>query len=83
MAAGMERAGDNGSAAEPAACHYLMLDAMNKSSARIGMFLVRVARPQVGSYTYNRRGGGGVATQHKYSCLLLGAPEDGTEGTSC
>ena len=57
---------------------------MNKSSARIGTFLVRVSRPQVSSYSYKRRSGQGLSTQHKYSCLLLGAPEEaGASGTSC
>eukprot|EP00974_Lingulodinium_polyedra_P062731 6057070-Lingulodinium_polyedra.AAC.1 len=57
---------------------------MNKGSARIGAFLVRVARPKVSSYSYKRRSGQGVWTQHKFSCLLLGAPEEaGASGTSC
>ena len=76
--------GRNDGASEPAACHYLMLGAMNKSSVRIGTFLVRVSRPQVSSYSYRRRSGQGLVTQHKYSCLLLGAPEEtGASGTSC
>ena len=83
MAAG-NAGGGSGSAAEPAASHYLMLEAMNKSSARIGVFLVRLSRPQVSSYNYKRRTGGGTATQHKFSCLLLGAPEEPeASGTSC
>ena len=71
-------------ASELAACHYLTLEAMNKSSARIGTFVVRVSRPQVNCYSFKRRSGQGQATQHKYSCLLLGAPEEaGASGTSC
>ena len=76
--------GGGSSAAEPAACHYLMLESMNKSSARIGAFVVRLSRPRMSSYSYRRRSGAGTATQHKFSCLLLGAPEEsGTTGTSC
>ena len=74
MAASTGSGGGSG-ASEPAVCHYLMLESMNKSSARIGVFLVRLSRPQVGSYSYKRRAGIGTATQHKFSCLLLGAPE--------
>ena len=74
----------NGGVPELAACHYLMLGAMNKSSARIGTFLVRVSRPRVSSYKYQRRHGQGQSTQHKFACLLLGAPEEaGVSGTSC
>lgn len=76
--------GDGGGAAEPAACHYLMLASMNKGSAKIGSFLVGLSRPQVGSYNYKRKSGAGMATQHKFSCLLLGPPEQaGASGTSC
>ena len=76
--------GGGSGAPEPAVCHYLMLDSMNKSSARICTFLARLSRPRVGSYSYTRRSGTGTVTQHKFSCLLLGAPEqlDAT-GTSC
>ena len=84
MAEGAASAGVGG-AAEPAACHYLMLDAMNKGSARIGAFLVRLSRPKVSSYSGKKRGTGqGMWTQHKFSCLLLGAPEvEGGSGASC
>ena len=83
MAVSTSSGGGSG-APEPAVCHYLMLESMNKSSARIGMFLVRLSRPQVGSYSYKRRSGSGTATQHKFSCLLLGAPEEPDAiGTSC
>ena len=61
-----------------------MLGDMNEGSARIGAFLVRVSRPQVGSYNYKARFGSGTLTRYKYSCLLLGAPEEaGASGTSC
>ena len=76
--------GGGSGASEPTVCHYLMLESMNKSSARIGVFLVRLSRPQVGSYSYKRRSGIGSVTQHKFSCLLLGAPEEPDAiGTSC
>ena len=83
MAVSTSSGGGSG-APEPAVCHYLMLESMNKSSARIGVFLVRLSRPQVGSYSYKRRSGLGPVTQHKFSCLLLGAPEEPDAiGTSC
>ena len=47
--------GGGSGAPEPAVCHYLMLESMNKSSARIGTFLARLSRPRVGSYSYQRR----------------------------
>ena len=57
---------------------------MNKGSARIGAFLVRLSKPKKSSYSFKRRSGEGIGTQHKYSCLLLGAPEEeGANGTSC
>ena len=67
---------ESGGAAEPAAIGYLTLAAMNKGSAKIGAFLVRVAHPVVSTYSYKRKSDGGTATQHKFSCLLLGASED-------
>ena len=76
--------GGGSGAPEPAVCHFLMLASMNKSSARIGTFLARLSRPRVGSYSYQRRSGTGTVTQHKFSCLLLGAPEErDATGTSC
>ena len=81
MSKGAASGGVSG-AAEPTACKYLMLADMNKGSARIAAFLVRVSRPQVSSYSYKRHSA--MITQHKYSCLLLGAPEEvGASGTSC
>ena len=68
--------GESGGAAEPAAIGYLTLAALNKGSAKIGAFLVRVAHPVVSAYSYKRKSDGGTATQHKFSCLLLGAAED-------
>ena len=83
MAASTGGGGGSG-APEPAVCHYLMLESMNKSSARIATFLARLSRPQVGSYSFPRRSGTGTVTQHKFSCLLLGAPEErDATGTSC
>ena len=68
--------GGSGGAAVPAEIGYLTLAAMNKGSARIGAFLVRVAHAATSTYSYKRKSGPGTATQHKFSCLLLGAPED-------
>ena len=72
-----ERAAGPGTsgAAEPAVCNYLMLEPMNKGSAGVGTFLVRVSHPKASSYSFKRRSGQGMGTQHKYSRLLLGAPE--------
>ena len=69
--------GGSGGAAEPAAIGYLTLAAMNKGSAKIGAFLVRVAHPVVSTYSYKRKSDSrNPVVAHKFSCLLLGAGED-------
>ena len=83
MTEGAASGGESG-AAELASSNWLPLGAMNKGSARIGAFLVRLSKPKKSSYSFKHRSGQGIGTQHKYSCLLLGAPEEeGANGTSC
>ena len=67
---------ESGGAVEPAAISYLTLASLNKGSAKIAPFLVRVAHPVVSTYSYKRKSDGGTATQHKFARLLLGAAED-------
>ena len=70
-------------AAEPTATHYLDLNTMNRNSAKIGTFVCGVSQPQAESYTYRRRSGAGMQTQHKFKCLLLGSPDADGSVTCC
>ena len=70
-------------AAEPTASHYLALNNLNKASAKMATFICRVSRPKQESYSYRRKSGAGMQTQHKFQCLLLGAPDDAGPATSC
>ena len=50
----------------------LDLSALNKSSSRVGTFLVKVAAGRVGSYTYNQKKDNRQVTQHKFEAYFMG-----------
>ena len=77
----VEQAG--GGASEPTVVPVLSLEDLSAASAKIGTFMCGIYRPRTEVYTYRRRSGAGMVTQHKFSRLLLGHREEGSVGTSC
>ena len=60
-------------AAGPA--QFLDLAALNSSSAKVGTFLVRITQPRVITYSYSKKGGGGMVQASRFHCNLAGSKE--------
>ena len=59
-----------------------LLNALNKSSAKVAEFLVSVYMPKKVKYQFTNKRTGNVVTNYKMECLLLGPSEGSTGGTS-
>ena len=56
----------------------LDLSALNKSSAKVATFLVKVAAGRVGSYTYSQEKDNRQVTQHKFEAYFIGKKAEPT-----